>query len=101
MSTMEQLFLFLTYLSYFFYFVIYFNLWEKAPGYLNDTRYFLQFYVAILLIYFFNPFVKKKFTHFHKKIAFSSGIMLITSISFGKLLEKISSIKNLIKLLME
>ena len=72
MSTMEQLFLFLTYLSYFFYFVIYFNLWEKGtPGYLNDTRYFLQFYVAILLIYFFNPFVKKtNLLIFIKKLLF-------------------------------
>jgi hypothetical protein len=101
MNTMEQVFLFLTYLSYFFYFVIYFNLWEKAPDYLNDTRSFLQFYVALLLIYFFNPFVKNNFTNFHRRIAFSSGIMLITSISFGKLLEKISSVKKIFNLIIE
>lgn len=98
MNTMEQLFLVLTYLSYFFYFVIYFNLWEKAPGYLSDTRYFLQVYVALLLLYFFNPFIKNNFTNFHRRIAFSSGVMLITSMSFEKLLQKVSNIKKIFKL---
>ena len=98
---MERIFLLMTYASYLLYFFIYFNVWNKAPGYLSDTRYFLQLYVASLLMYFFNPFTVRNYNKFHKQLAFSAGIMLFTSLSFEKLLEKVNSLENFFKTIFE
>jgi len=97
MNLMERVFLILTYFSYLLYFFIYLNVWNKAPEYLNTISNLLQLYVALLLIYFFNPFTKKMYGKFHKRLAFSSGVMLLTSVSFESLLSKINEIKNFIQ----
>ena len=97
MKFMENIFLLMTYFSYLLYFFVYFNVWNNAPEYLNTVSDLLQLYVALLLIYFFNPLTKKLYGKFHKKLAFSSGIMLLTSISFESLLSKINGIKNFIQ----
>lgn len=98
---MERIFLLMTYASYLLYFFIYFNVWNKAPDYLSDTRYFLQLYVSLLLVYFFNPFSKQIYNKFHKRLAFSAGVMLLTSLSFEKLLEKVSSLEAFFKTVFE
>ena len=92
MKYYEHIFLGFTYFVYFLYFLIYFKLWGDASQYLNEVQYFLQIYVSLLLIYFFNPLMYHKFNIFHKRLAFSAGIMLFTSISFDILSNKIKNI---------
>ena len=52
-----------------------------TPQYLSYLRIFLKIYIALLLIYFYNPitYKKKNFTDFDRKLAFSAGIFLLLS----------------------
>tara|TARA_B100000900_G_scaffold401250_1_gene405716 strand:+ start:395 stop:718 length:324 start_codon:yes stop_codon:yes gene_type:complete len=67
--------------SYVLYFFAMLGISSLAPQYLSRLRIFLKIYVALLLIYFYNPltYKEKKFTDFDRKLAFSAGIFLLLS----------------------
>jgi len=45
---------------------------------------YMTYYISFFLIIRFNPFSKNKFTDFDKKIAFTSGLFLITTTTLGQ-----------------
>lgn len=59
------------------YIAIVFGLWSTAPEYLGDLQYYVKIYVALFLIYRFNPFRHVKFTSLDRRIAFSAGVFLL------------------------
>ena len=59
------------------YIAIVFGLWASAPQYLGDLQYYVKIYVALFLIYRFNPFRHVKFTSLDRKIGFSAGVFLL------------------------
>lgn len=59
------------------YIAIVFGLWSSAPEYLGDLQYYVKIYVALFLIYRFNPFRHVKFTSLDRRIAFSAGVFLL------------------------
>lgn len=59
------------------YIAIVFGLWSSAPEYLGDFQYYVKIYVALFLIYRFNPFRHVKFTSLDRRIAFSAGVFLL------------------------
>lgn len=59
------------------YIAMVFGLWSSAPQYLGDLQYYVKIYVALFLIYRFNPFRHVKFTSLDRKIAFSAGAFLL------------------------
>jgi len=65
MEYYKRVFLTFNYLTYLLYFVVYFNIWQTAPVYLDNINFFLQIYVSLVLLYFFHPFRKIKFDVFH------------------------------------
>ena len=65
--------------TYLLYVLILFKGWNQAPLYLTQTNMFLQTFVGALLIWFFNPFYHYRYHPFHKTIAFTAGIFLLTS----------------------
>ena len=77
MKWYEITFIYATYTIYVLYFIVFFGLWSSAPSYLYTLNYWRQIFVGILLIYYFHPFKKTKFTEFHRKIVFTSGIFLL------------------------
>ena len=77
----QDIFLYGLNFSYVLYFLAMLGISSLAPQYLSHLRIILKIYVAILLIYFYNPitYKEKKFTDFDRKLAFSAGIFLLLS----------------------
>ena len=55
-----------------------------SPEYLNEIQSIIHFYISIILIGRFNPFIKTKikFDKYDKRFVFASGIALFLSTSF-------------------
>ena len=77
----ENLFLYGLNFSYVLYFLAFLGISSLAPEYLSGLRIILKIYIALLLIYFYNPitYKEKKFTDFDRRLAFSAGIFLLLS----------------------
>lgn len=83
MENYKKIFLMFNYLTYILYFVVYFNVWQAAPDYLNNINFFLKIYVSLVLIYFFHPFQKIKFDIFHRQLIFSGALFILSSVSLS------------------
>ena len=55
------------------------GVWAAAPTYLHIVEYYLRIYICIFLIWRFNPFRRIVFREHDRKIAFSAGIILLTT----------------------
>jgi hypothetical protein len=61
---------------------------KTAPKYLDTIEYYVKIYVCLFLIWRFNPFRQiKQFTNLDKKIAFSSGMIILTTSFLTNILE--------------
>ena len=71
-------------LSFVIYILAVLGIFSQAPKYLSIIREFLKIYIGIILIFFYNPFIKinKKPNSFDKILFFNSGILLILSSFF-------------------
>ena len=85
-ETLEQAFYMSKTLFWIFYILTIIGVWTQAPTYLNFITEAMKVIVAIVLIYFFNPWKKTKCTDFHREVVFSSAIFLLFSISFNSLI---------------
>jgi len=56
---------------------------------MEDVHKIIIIFLGLTLLIVFNPFYKIKQTDFHKEIAFSSGIFIITSSSLFFIIDKI------------
>jgi hypothetical protein len=66
--------------TYILYIVAFLGLSVSAPQYLSKLDQFLKIYVSMFLVVRFNPFRDAvPFTELDKRIAFSAGMLLITS----------------------
>ena len=76
----EHAFFIITVLSFILYFIAYFGLSVSAPQYLKTLDDFIKLYVCLFLIFRFHPFRKSvEFTPLDQKIAFSAGMLILTS----------------------
>ena len=63
-----------------------------APSYSQELKSILNIYIALVLLWRFNPFKKvEKFTNLDRKIAFSAGLMLMTNTILGTYLDYIKT----------
>lgn len=63
---------------------------QSAPKYLGIFEYYVKIYVCLFLIWRFNPFNHSNtFTVLDKRIAFSSGIIILTTTFLTTFLQKI------------
>ena len=85
-ETLEQAFYMSKTLFWIFDILTIIGVWTQAPTYLNFITEAMKVIVAIVLIYFFNPWKKTKCTDFHREVVFSSAIFLLFSISFNSLI---------------
>lgn len=98
----QKIFIYGLYLSYLLYFfaisgIVYYN-----PNYLHNLETFIKYYVAIILLIRFNPFIAKEKvkvdTEFDRRVAFSAGAFLLLSSSaidyIKSFIIKYSPIKN-------
>ena len=95
MQYYKRIYYYVVYFIYILYGFIYLGLWDKAPEYLYDINYILKVFVALLLVYFFNPLHKfHNFGKFHRDIAFSAGMFLLTTVTLTSLKSSILDIYN-------
>ena len=71
------------------YIISYFGLWSKSPKYLDILNKVYKIFIALVLIFFFNPWSKEKLNDFHKKIAFSAGFLLFFTSSITEIFKSI------------
>ena len=74
-----------TYLKYIFYillFITIFSTSKYAPEYLDELVIIIKTFICVFLLYHFNPYSKKKFTDFDKRIVFDSALYLLFSSLF-------------------
>lgn len=83
----EYIFDIVVYTTYFLYFLAALGLSAAAPEYLSTLDYYTKMYVALFLIYRFNPLRNVKFTTLDKKIAFSAGFFILTTTALNQILE--------------
>jgi hypothetical protein len=90
-----NVFLFVTYLSWFLYIVIALGLSINAPEYLYTLQYYVKIYISLFLVLRFNPFRNVEFTELDKRIAFSAGLFLLATTAINELLNSyLSSVHN-------
>jgi len=96
----EYLFKSLQYSIYVLYVLIYLGLWSGAPTYLEDFNYYMKVFVGIVLLYVFNPFYSMPYKSIHKDIAFTAGLIIITTTSLNafqqRILNTYSNVKEVI-----
>ena len=80
---------------WFLYIATVLGVWSINPEYLDIVTEFLHIFIGIALVYFFNPWIGKKTTDFHKKIAFRAGIIILLSSSLKNILQNLPLIKKL------
>lgn len=94
MEYYKRIFLSFNYLTYLLYFVVYFNIWQTAPIYLDNINFFLKIYVSLILVYFFHPFRKIKFDVFHQKLIFSAALFILSSVSLSAFIYQFKVTRN-------
>ena len=89
----EVIFDWVFYIIYFLYLTAYFRIMNLDNINNNELiemlNSYMTYYISFFLIIRFNPFSKNKFTEFDKKIAFTSGLFLITTTALGQYKGKI------------
>jgi hypothetical protein len=83
----HKLFDYVTFLTYFLYFVVALGLSASAPQYLDDLLFYTKLYISLFLIYRFNPFRLTKFTPLDAKIAYNAGIFLLITVAINSILK--------------
>lgn len=63
------------------------GLWSYGTEILTKLKFGLSIYIAIFLIYNFNPYVNKAVSEFARGIAFSAGILLLLTTGAAKYME--------------
>ena len=88
-------FYYLLNLSFVLLYVLYYtNFWGKSYKYLDILNEVYAIFLGIVLMYYFNPYKKEKLNEFHKKIAFSAGILIILTTSISALIDEVPIINK-------
>jgi hypothetical protein len=72
----------------------YFGVINHSPIDLDVLNNIYIIFIAAALIYFFNPWYKKQLGDFHKKIAFSAGLLLFFTSSLSVIIKKTPIIRK-------
>ena len=78
------------------YIIVLLGVWSAAPKYLNIVDDILKIIVGATLIYFFNPWTKTVCTNFHRKVVFTSAIVILLSSSLKSVLQNIPYMKRVV-----
>ena len=80
MSYYENIYKYGLILIYGLYAVSILGVWNEAPIYLDNINYFFKLFIAIVLMYFFNPLRKDEpCTPIQKRIVFSAAFFILAS----------------------
>jgi hypothetical protein len=96
LSFHQKLFIYGLYLSYLLYFITLIGLsaaisaYGVVPEWLGILKTFQTFYIALFLIWNFNPYLKKKIrnNNFDRRVAFEAGVFLLATTSLASIMER-------------
>lgn len=74
-------------LFFIIYILVILGVSSAAPQYLTIVENIFMTLVALILIYFFNPFTKTICNDFHRHVAFSAGAAILFQLSIFRFLE--------------
>jgi hypothetical protein len=79
------------------------GLWSSGKEVLSKLEFLLNVYIALFLIYQFNPYNKKRVSEFGRGIAFSAGVLLLLTKGIKGFVNKIQNreITSLLDVLQE
>lgn len=75
----ESVYITILYSSYVLYFIAFTGILSLNPSYLSVLETVIKYYISIMLLIRFNPFVDRKITKFDKKLVFTSALLLFIS----------------------
>ena len=82
----HKLFIYSLYISYILFFIAFTGIIFLSPNYLTTLEYWIKYYVFLILLIRFNPFIAKTHsktdTEFDRRIVFSAAFFLLLSTSF-------------------
>ena len=84
---------YLIYTTYFMYALLFLGLLHNE-SYITLVSNITQIFIALFLIYRFNPFFKTKFNNTDKKIVFHAGLLLFSVNSLFVVFYKLFYLKN-------
>jgi hypothetical protein len=64
------------------------------PAILQQFQYYLKIYIGLFLVYRFNAFVSHEYTELDRKVAFSSGVILLSAILTETITEYVGKIRT-------
>lgn len=73
----SKIYVFIMNFATFLYVIIALGLSASAPEYLETLQYYMKIYIALFLIWRFNPIRNAKFTDFDSKVVFNAGVFLL------------------------
>lgn len=97
MDIIEKAYNILKILFFVIYILVILGISNSAPQYLNIIENIFMTLVALILIYFFNPFTKTICNDFHRHVAFSAGAAILLQLSFFRFLEPTNLISKIKK----
>ena len=77
------------------YILSYFDIVHYSPVDLDVLDKVYTIFIALALIFFFNPWYKGQLGDFHKKIALSAGILLLFTSSLSAIIKKTPIIRKI------
>ena len=95
MNWIKNIYHILTYLFWGIYLISIFGVWSAAPKYLEEIDSIFKILISLFIIYYFNPWVKTRFTDFHREVIFKAGMMLFLSSSLVQFLKQMPNLENL------
>lgn len=95
MKIYERLFIYLTTLMYILFALAHLKLWNVAQLYLDKITYYYNLLIAIVLMYYFNPFIKTQITEIHRKMIFTAAFLVFVTIGVDNLINDLKQ-KSLI-----
>lgn len=91
----ETLFNIFIVVSYILIIISTLGLSESAEKYLQSLDYYVRIYICLFLMWRFNPFrTYYEFTDLDRKIAFSAGLLILTTTALN---QYVNEIKNIVK----
>ena len=97
MELVEKAYYILKILFFVIYILVILGISSSAPQYLNIIENIFMTLVALILIYFFNPFTKTICNDFHRHVAFSAGAAILLQLSIFRFLEPTNLISKIKK----
>jgi hypothetical protein len=97
MNLVEKAYNILKILFFLIYILVILGISSSAPQYLNIIENIFMTLVALILIYFFNPFTKTICNDFHRHVAFSAGAAILLQLSIFRFLEPTKLISKIKK----